>query len=169
MKNLALLALAAATLPAGYAQTGKTAVDDLVKHWQTSEELSLAVANAMPDEAYTFKATEGEMSFGEQINHIALANGAYCSGALGSKSPFSKGTDNTKATAVKNLQTSYEYCIDGIKASTDTGLQTTVSMHGNSASKFDLYWGAFTHAAHHRGQAEVYLRLKGITPPGYKF
>jgi len=25
------------------------------------------------------------------------------------------------------------------------------------------------HMAHHRGQAEVYLRLKGITPPPYKW
>jgi len=27
----------------------------------------------------------------------------------------------------------------------------------------------FTHTAHHRGQAEVYLRLKGIVPPKYRY
>jgi uncharacterized damage-inducible protein DinB len=27
----------------------------------------------------------------------------------------------------------------------------------------------FVHAAHHRAQCEVYLRLKGITPPVYTF
>jgi len=170
MKNLALLVIAAVTIPVGYAQQGnKTLVDDLAKHWTTSKDLSAAVANAMPEDAYAFKATEGEMSFGEQMNHIALANGAYCSGALGTKSPLTKGTDNTKATAVKNLETAYDYCIDGLKGLSDSDLQSTVSMHGNSASKFDLFWGAFTHSAHHRGQAEVYLRLKGITPPSYKF
>ena len=26
-----------------------------------------------------------------------------------------------------------------------------------------------THTAHHRGQAEVYLRVKGIKPPAYTF
>jgi uncharacterized damage-inducible protein DinB len=30
-------------------------------------------------------------------------------------------------------------------------------------------WSYFTHTAHHRGQAEVYLRLKGIKPPAYEF
>jgi uncharacterized damage-inducible protein DinB len=30
-------------------------------------------------------------------------------------------------------------------------------------------WSYFTHTAHHRGQAEVYLRLKGIKPPAYTF
>jgi uncharacterized damage-inducible protein DinB len=28
---------------------------------------------------------------------------------------------------------------------------------------------AFTHTAHTRGQAEVYLRVKGIKPPDYRF
>jgi len=31
---------------------------------------------------------------------------------------------------------------------------------------FSIY---FTHTAHHRAQAEVYLRVKGIKPPDYQF
>ena len=34
---------------------------------------------------------------------------------------------------------------------------------------FEWLWGYFTHTAHHRGQAEVYLRVKGIKPPDYRF
>ena len=34
---------------------------------------------------------------------------------------------------------------------------------------FEWLWSYFTHSAHHRGQAEVYLRLKGIKPPVYAF
>jgi uncharacterized damage-inducible protein DinB len=30
-------------------------------------------------------------------------------------------------------------------------------------------WAYFTHTAHHRGQAEVYLRVNGIKPPDYQF
>jgi uncharacterized damage-inducible protein DinB len=29
--------------------------------------------------------------------------------------------------------------------------------------------GVMIHMTHHRGAAEVYLRLKGITPPKYKW
>lgn len=149
---------------------GKTVlVDEMVKHWQTSKDLSLAVANAMPEDGYTFKATDAEMSFGEQMNHIALANAHYCSGALGEKSPMDKGSDNTKATAVKNLGKAFDYCIAGIKKMTDGDLQKSVSSQGHLISPFELFWGGFTHTAHHRGQAEVYLRLKGITPPTYQF
>ena len=59
--------------------------------------------------------------------------------------------------------------MDGLSKLDDKGLLTMVKQRTNTVSKFELFWGGFTHAAHHRGQAEVYLRLKGITPPPYKF
>jgi uncharacterized damage-inducible protein DinB len=170
MKRFALgLLCASLWQAAAVAQDNKTLVNELIKHWENSKSLSLAVADAMPEDSYSFKATEAEMSFGGQMNHIASANANYCAGAIGSKSPLAKPVDDTKATATKNLTTSYDYCLEGLKEMTDADLQKTVTMRGNTVSKFELFWGGFTHAAHHRGQAEVYLRLKGVTPPSYKF
>jgi uncharacterized damage-inducible protein DinB len=123
----------------------------------------------MPDDAYSFKATDPERSFGGQMNHLASGNAFYCSTAIGSKSPLGKPADDSKATVTKSLTTAYDYCIEGLKGMTDADLQKTATMRGNTVSKFELFWGGFTHAAHTRGQAEVYLRLKGITPPDYKF
>ena len=166
---LCTLALLAAGQLVLAQDSGKTLVDEMMKHWETSKSLSLAVAEAMPAGDYSFKATPAEMSFGEQINHIAAANGSYCSGALGEKNPIAKPADPSKETAIKNLTASYDFCMDGLSKLDDKGLQQTVSRGGATISKFELFWGGFTHAAHHRGQTEVYLRLKGITPPTYKF
>lgn len=149
--------------------SGKTQVNELMKHWQSSKELSLAVAEAMPEDGYAFKATPAEMSFGGQLNHIAAANLSYCSAALGTDKPGLDTKDESKSSAIKNLTAAYDYCINGISGLKDSDLQATSNMHGNPVSKFELFWGGFTHAAHHRGQTEVYLRLKGITPPSYKF
>jgi len=33
----------------------------------------------------------------------------------------------------------------------------------------EALWYTFTHMAHHRGQAEVYLRVKNIKPPAWRF
>jgi len=150
-------------------ESGKVIVGEMMKHWESSKSLSIAVADAMPADAYSFKATDAEMSFGEQINHIAAANGSYCSAALGVKNPITKPEDSSKATAIKNLTASYDFCMGGLAKLDDKSLQETISRNGAVVSKFELFWGGFTHAAHHRGQTEVYLRLKGITPPAYKF
>jgi uncharacterized damage-inducible protein DinB len=149
---------------------GRKLADELVAHWTTSKELSLAVANAMPESDYSFKATPPEMSFGEQMNHIAAADSYYCSMAAGTKGPIKgKPSDNSKSAAIKNLTVAYDYCIDSIKEMSDASLQKSIPTKGGTTTPFELFWGGFTHAAHHRGQAEVYLRLKDITPPEYKF
>jgi len=158
--------LAAHTL---FAQGSTAIVNSLLKHWQSSKELTLAVADAMPADSYSFKATDTEMSFGGQMNHIAAADYNYCSAAFGEKNPMSKPADDTKPTAIKDITAAFDYCISGIQKMTDADLEKTTTRNGTTVSKFELLWGGFTHTAHHRGQAEVYLRLKGITPPAYKF
>jgi uncharacterized damage-inducible protein DinB len=169
MKLTIILTAFVSCMGLAYAQDSRVLVDAMVKHYEASRELTLAVANAMPDADYSFKATDPEMSFGQQINHIAAANANYCSAGLETKSPFGKLEDNSKAAAVKNVNIAFDFCIDGLKKLTDAGLTKLTGAAPRQATVFERFWGGFTHTAHHRGQAEVYLRLKGITPPQYKF
>ena len=67
-------------LPA-LAQT--TAKDALVKHWKTSGEFTLAVADAMPAESYNFRPNPEEMSYGQLMAHIAGVNLNACANASG--------------------------------------------------------------------------------------
>ncbi len=169
MKLAAILALSVSSIGLVYAQDSRALVDAMVKHYQASKDLSLAVAEAMPADDYSFKATDPEMSFGQQMNHIAAANANYCAAGLETKSPLGKLEDASKAAAVKNLNVAFDFCLDGLKKLTDAGLMKTVGSGAHQRTVFEAFWGGFTHTAHHRGQAEVYLRLKGITPPEYKF
>jgi len=169
MKLAAILATFVSCTGLADAQNANPMVDALAKHYQASKELTLAVADAMPAENYSFKATDAEMSFGEQMNHIASANANYCAAGLETKSPLGKLDDNSKATAEKNLNTAFDFCLDGLKKLNDAALTKMVGSGARQSTVFERLWGGFTHTAHHRGQAEVYLRLKGITPPQYKF
>lgn len=144
-------------------------VDILVNHWQASKTLTLAVADAMPEDNYSFKATPSEMSFGEQMNHIAKGNTNYCAAAVGSPNPLTGPLDNSKSSAEKNLATAFDFCIGGLQKMSDADLMKMVGTAPHQVTVFERFWGGFTHAAHHRGQAEVYLRLKGIKPPAYTF
>jgi uncharacterized damage-inducible protein DinB len=40
---------------------------------------------------------------------------------------------------------------------------------GRPVLAYEALWYTFTHTAHHRAQAEVYLRLKNIKPPSWRF
>src|SRR4030088_406177 len=75
-----LLTIIALALPA-LAQT--TVKDALVKHWKTSAEFTIAVANTMPGESYNFRPNPVEMSFGQLMAHIAGVNLNACANASG--------------------------------------------------------------------------------------
>jgi len=142
---------------------------DVRKHWNTSKEFTLAVANAMPDADYSFKAAAPEMSFGEMVVHIAQANGSYCGRATGKKSPIGNAAGMDKASATKLLEESFDFCAEAISALNGADFDKMMGPAGRQSSTRELLWAGFTHVAHHRAQLEVYLRLKGIKPPDYQF
>ncbi len=156
---------------------GKSRVNDLAKHWQILETLSLAVAEAIPEDAYSSKVPSAEadphVRGPYEMGSLALANVLSCAMALGTPAParfqsaFDRPMDSTKTAVTKNLTVAYDYCIDGLKQMTDTDLFAMAArgFKGHPATKFDIFWDAYAHAAHALGQADLYLRLKGITPP----
>jgi len=48
-------------------------------------------------------------------------------------------------------------------------LDTVIGPPARNRTGHEWLWPYFTHTAYHRAQAEVYLRVKGIKPPDYKF
>lgn len=177
MKKLLVLTLLTAAIP-GLSQT--TNKDVLLKHWKTSGELTVAVANAMPADGYTFRPVPAEMSFGELMAHIGVADRNACANASGLTAPAlpAKISDWTKDgekvevdkdIAVQFLQDTFAFCEKAIGEMPQGNMDKVVGPANRNLTGSEWLWSYFTHTAHHRGQAEVYLRLKGITPPTYAF
>ena len=140
-----------------------------MKHWQISKEFTLEVAGAMPAENYNFKPTPEEMSFGELMVHIADANSEAFALAAGTKE-LVKPSATDKQTALKFLADTFDQCARDFDSMTPAQLNRIVRIAGGrETTAREVIWWAFTDTAHHRGQAEVYLRLKNIKPPGYRF
>ena len=172
-----LLMLLTLAVPA-LAQT--TVKDALVKHWKTSGEFTLAVASTMPADGYTFRPNPEEMSYGQLMAHIAGVNLNACANASGLAKPalppkiaeWAKDTQKVevdKDTAVPFLRDSFDFCNKAVAGMTPERMDTVVGPPNRNLTGFEWLWAYFTHTAHHRGQAEVYLRVKGIKPPGYTF
>ena len=150
---------------------------EFVRDWQISKQFTLDVANAMPAEFYSFKPNPEEMSFGEQMIHIAGANVFRFNQITGIKPPFAldpaKPPASDKQNVLKLLEQSFDYVIDALPKMTPEQLQRTwhiPSWKGrNDPDGRAMVLNMFVHTAHHRAQCEVYLRAKGIKPPDYTF
>jgi uncharacterized damage-inducible protein DinB len=171
--TILLLALAVPAL----SQT--TIKEAMAKHWKASGELTLAVAEAMPAADYTFRPNPEEMSFGQLMAHIGSADRGACANASGMTPPaypekiaaYAKDTklEVDKESAMTFLKQTFDFCNQAVAGATLPQLDKIVGPPARNLTGYEWLWSYFTHTAHHRGQAEVYLRVKGIKPPTYVF
>jgi len=152
--------------------------DALVKHWKVTTDFTIAVAKQMPAESYGFRPVPEELSFGQLMVQIGGANLNACSNASGMERPAVPQTlmdalkdekkDIEKGTAIQFLADSFAFCNKAVASMTPEKLDAVVG-GARKMTGFEWLWSYFTHTAHHRGQAEVYLRIKGIVPTTYTF
>jgi uncharacterized damage-inducible protein DinB len=136
------------------------------KHFAALTKLSIAVAQAMPPEQYSFRPHPESMSFGQLISHIAATNYQFCAGLKDSAPPaFPSSTD--KDAVAKFLSDSFDYCSIVIPNLTDEELNKTHNSPDGRLLGREILLAMYVHVAHHRGQAEIYLRNNGIKPPSY--
>jgi uncharacterized damage-inducible protein DinB len=173
-----LIACAAAQTPAPAAKLSSLLdMQEFVQDWKISKQFTLDVAEAMPAEFYSFKPNPDEMTFGEQMTHIAVANVFRFNQITGIQPPFavdfSKPAASDKTSATKMLEQSFDYVIAVLPQITSEQLKRAwhiPSWKGRTdPDGRAMIINMFVHTAHHRAQCEVYLRVKGIKPPDYTF
>lgn len=150
-------------------------ISELIAKWKNAKEYTLKIADAMPDSAYNFKPTETEMSFSEQLKHLTdnllWLHEDFILPSIKSKSGELRGflkNAKTKPEIIDALGKSFDFVIAELSESNDANLRKEVILFGNKKTRRQVCLLAIDHLAHHRGQCIVYLRLKGIAPPGYK-
>jgi uncharacterized damage-inducible protein DinB len=150
---------------------------EFIQDWQISKNLTLAVADAMPAEFYDFKPNPEEMTFGEQMVHLAGANLYRFHEISSVEPPFAfdpaKPGPSDKQSVMKMLQQSFDYVIKVLPQLTPEELKRTWHLPSwkdrPNPDGRAMIMNMLVHTAHHRAQCEVYLRVKGIKPPDYEF
>ena len=141
----------------------------IVDHWKTSKKYVIALAEQMPAEDYGFKPNPEEMSFGQQMAHIAGSNTYFFATLSGQKDPLAKPTKFDKATVLKMLNDSYDFSIAALTGMKHDRMMQTFDGEGGKMTGMEMLLLAIDHTAHHRGQCIVYLRAKNIKPTEYQF
>ena len=161
------LAVGLALFTAHGAPVPAHAAGEYAKHFGALKKLSLAVAEDMPAEQYGFRPHPESMSFGELLAHIATTNYQFCAGLKDSEAPALPSPID-KAARVKFLSDSFDYCSVVIRNLTAEQLDQPHNSPDGRLLGRETLLAMYIHVAHHRGQAEIYLRDKGIKPPGYR-
>jgi uncharacterized damage-inducible protein DinB len=164
-----LFLLVPVLLPFADAAASPGPAGEYAKHFAALSKLSVAVAEAMPPEQYSFRPHPDSMDFGQLMFHIATTNYQFCAGLKDSSPPaFPSPADTDKGAIVKFLGDSFEYCTTVIASLTEEQLNETHSSPDGRLPGREVLLAMYVHVAHHRGQAEIYLRDKGIKPPSYR-
>lgn len=140
---------------------------EYAKHLEALSKLSVAVAQAMPPEKYSFRPHPNSMDFGQLMSHIATTNYQFCAGLKDSPAP-SLPSPTAKDEVVKFLADSFDYCSGVISSLTEEQLDKVHSSPDGRLPGREVLLAMYVHVAHHRGQAEIYLRDVGIKPPSYR-
>ncbi len=130
-----------------------------------------SLAEAIPEDIYTWSPEEGVRSVHEVILHVVSAN--YFFGMMMGATP-PEGIDPSnigetikgKANIMDALQKSASYIVNAGKAVTNENLEDMVEFFdGNKYSKRMVMLIALDHTGEHKGQLIAYARMNHITPP----
>lgn len=165
----------AASKNASTEEVPKTIAESVGTTLQFTQESFVGLAEAMPDDRYSFIPTSGNFagarSFGEQVKHVACAQFAFFNEFEGKTPPADceRGGHNpakTKAELLRYLNDSFDYASRVV--ATLNGRNALDRVEGRYAApntKLGVSVAAVWHVSDHYGQLVEYLRMNGIVPP----
>jgi uncharacterized damage-inducible protein DinB len=155
----------------------------LADSFRTVRKNTLAIAQDIPEEKYSFRPAPDTRSVGELLAHIALSNGfqnqihaeerrttlaGFDFPALMQRLSAEEKTSRTKEQTVLLLKTSGDKWAGWLEGLTDDFLGEQVAMPQGAApasrSRFDMLLSVKEHEMHHRGQLMLVERMIGIVP-----
>lgn len=147
-----------------------TFLDDYKLKWKNAMEYTLEFAQVMPEDYYGYTPTKIEMTYGEQLKHMAgnmvWLCSSYLQGAKTTIDPLKTG--NSKREIIAVVEGSFLYANKTVASLSESDLNETVDFFAGKMTRRRILFLLTDHVTHHRGQLVVYLRMKNIEPPSYR-
>jgi len=147
--------------------------DDVLKSIDGMEKKLVALAEAMPDDAYKWSPMEGVRTTSQVFMHVAAAN-FFISGSLGAPMPADvdvRGLEKnvtSKKDVVAMLTKSIDHARNAIKAVPEDKLAAEIKMFGQDSTNRGAILVIMEHMSEHLGQAIAYARSNQVVPPWSK-
>ena len=141
---------------------------DLAAMIKMNSDKVIGLAEAIPEENYSWAPAEGVRDVNSVIMHIAGANYFFPTFA-GVNPPAGIDPRNlpssNKAETIASLKASYEHVMKAIASVSDDALGKEVDFFGNKMNVRMALLLAFGHCEEHMGQLIADARSNNITPP----
>jgi uncharacterized damage-inducible protein DinB len=157
---------------------------ELAASFRTVRKNTLVIAEEIPEEQYSFRATPDTRTVAQTLVHIALSprfpqqihfieHLANLSGfdffTFFGKMGADEQTPRSKAEIVEMLRSEGEKFAQALEGCSEAFLAERVEspqgMMPPTKSRFEMLMGAKEHEMHHRGQLMLTMRMLGIVPP----
>ena len=140
--------------------------------WRHVSAQLLALAEATPEEKFSWRPAPGVRSTSEVYMHIAIAN-FWLLSVTGPKMPDDLKEDmeksvTAKADVIKWLKRSLEAVRAAHAAVKPADLQRKVKIEDREATVDGMYLRIIVHDNEHMGQLVAYARMSGVVPPWSK-
>ena len=163
MKTIFLLLLGCG---AGMAQSPNPLTDAVMARYKIIRQNLIESADAMPEDAYSFRLTPPQRPFAEWIGHTAMGNYNYCAMIKGQPADMHAlhGLEGKTALS-KALAQSFEFCDSALKDMDDRKALTEVTLGDKKVYPVQGMIGLVSSGNEHYGNIVGYLRSKGVIPP----
>jgi uncharacterized damage-inducible protein DinB len=171
---LAIMIVAACTLyaqnaqpaqPSASAQNANPVSAELKQMYNGIKNNMTKMAEKMPEENYSFKATNDVRTFGQLVAHVADAQARTCSAVSGEQKAVNAASKTSKADLVAAMKESFAICDKAFDALTDAKATEMVTVGNRQRSRIGMLAGMISHSNEEYGYMAVYMRLKGVVPP----
>ena len=140
--------------------------------WMHVSSQLIALAEATPEEKFSWRPAEGVRSTSEVYMHIAVAN-FYLLSVTGPKMPadWKDGMEKSvtsKAEVIRWLKRSLEAVKTARATLKPADLQRKVHIADRDATVDGMYLRIIIHDTEHMGQLIAYARMTGVVPPWSK-
>ena len=153
-------------------------VPDLLQAVSTVREKLVGLAEAIPEERYGWRPSEGTRSVSEVLMHVAADNYFLPTGA-GVDAPASTGIQSgsypsiqgfegrevTKAEAIRHLQASFDHLARAMDYAPQESMGEALTIFNLELTGQRLWLLATTHLHEHLGQMIAYARANDVVPP----
>lgn len=124
------------------------------------------LAEAMPEESYSWTPGEGVRSVGEVYVHVAQSNYYMLSLVKGEKPDMSEGSiESDKKTAIAMMEKAFSVIKEEAAKFSEEDLNKEIEAFGMKFTVRNFMVTMIAHLHEHLGQSIAYARMNGVTPP----